>query len=345
MSASVAPPGPEALEGLRLDAEVTALEEDHVLVRLTGEGAGAEGLVPLGDFRVARSDPPQVAVGDRFEVHVEHRAQDGRRFVVSRDKAMRLRAFERVLEAYRAGERVEGEVVGTVEGGFSVDVGVRAFLPASQVGTRPIRRPEEILGQRFTFKIIRLDRSRQNVVVSRRVLIEADREARLARLKVGAIVEGTVKSFTEYGAFVDIGSGVEGLLHLVEMSWSRVRKPQDQVALGDRITVKVIEIDKERRRISLSLRQLQDDPWLTAMERYPEGTVVRGLVVSKTDFGCFIEIETGLEGLIHSTGGLVAAGDAAILRKTDIGDELTARVVDVDLAAKRMSLILHRDDG
>lgn len=352
----------EALEGRFLEAEVASIEEDHVLVRLDGwtgdmskasrggEGGGrikfeADGVVPLGDFRVAQSDPPEVAVGDRFLVHVEQRTNDGRRWIVSRDKARRLKAFETVLEAYRSGQTVEGEVAGTIEGGFSVDVGVRAFLPASQVAMRPIRRSDDILGQRFTFKIIRFDRSRQNVVLSRRVLLEAERNERLERLKVGAVVEGTVKSFTDYGAFVDIGGGVEGLLHLEEMSWGRLRRPQEAVALGDRLTLTVINLDKAKMRISLSLRQLQDDPWLIVSKKYPLQSTVHGLVVSKTDVGCFLEIEPGLEGLVFSKGPMVGPRDAAILRKVDIGDEISARVVDIDLGARRMTLVVAHEDS
>ena len=225
----------EPLDGLVLPAEVVAIvaDDDQAVVRLRGAGDGGEGVIPLGDFRVARSDEPQVAVGDEVQVHIEHLASDGQRWIASRDKAMRLAAFRKAQQQHRTGERVEGEIVGTVDGGYSVDIGVRAFLPASQVGMRPIRRSDEVLGQRFTFKIIRFDRNRQNIVVSRRVLLESERDERLRRLKQGALVEGKVKSFTEYGAFVDIGAGVEGLLHIEEMSWSRLRRPQEAVKMGE----------------------------------------------------------------------------------------------------------------
>lgn len=337
----------DVLEGLLLPAEVTELhpDDDQVAVRLNGKGNGAEGLVPLGDFRVAQSDPPKVAVGDAIEVHVEQRSSDGRRWVASKDKAMRLRAFRTVQETFRNGAKIEGEVVGTMEGGYSVDIGIRAFLPASQVGMRPVRRSEEVLGQHFTFKIIRFDKSRQNVVVSRRVLLEVERDARLERLKKGALVEGAVKSFTDYGAFVDIGAGVEGLLHIEEMSWNRLRRPQEAVKLGDKITCKVILVDQDKKRISLSLRQIQDDPWAKVTEKYTVGTVVSGLVVSKTDFGAFLELEPGLEGLVHSTGALVAPGDSATLRRVDIGDELSGRVVDIDRDRRRLSLVLAGKDA
>lgn len=344
-AASSAPAEPLVLEGSSLPAEVLELhpDDDQVLVRLEGHGQGEEAVVPLGDFRVARSDTPAVAVGDRTEVHVEQRTNDGKRWVASRDKVVRLAAFKTVQEAYRGGELVEGEIVGSIEGGFSVDVGVRAFLPASQVGMRPVKRPDEILGQRLTFKIIRFDRNRQNVVLSRRILLEADRDQRLARLREGAVVEGTVRSFTDYGAFVDIGSGIEGLLHIEEMGWSRIKRPQDVVKANQSIKCKVIGLDRAKKRISLSLRQLQDDPWLTIEQKYPAGATLKGLVVSKTDFGVFLDLEPGLEGLVLSSGALVAPGDAAALRKVDLGDELEAKVVDIDLEGRRLSLVLVRE--
>ncbi|MBX2813139.1 MAG: S1 RNA-binding domain-containing protein [Myxococcales bacterium] len=330
------------LDGLLLDAEVisVATDDDQAVVRLHGAGTQAEAVVPLGDFRVGRSDVAMVAIGARLPVHVEHLGQDGRRWIASHDKAMRLAAFERVLATHRAGETIDGEIVGQVDGGFSVDVGVRAFLPASQVSIRAVRRPEEVLGQRCTFKIIRFDRNRQNIVVSRRVLLESERDERLGRLRQGALVEGCVRSFTEYGAFVDIGAGTEGLLHIEEMGWSRVRRPQDVVTLGDTITCKVIHLDKDKKRISLSLRQLQDDPWLSASEKYAPGTVVKGLVVSKTDYGVFVELEPGLEGLVFSTGPIVDPQDAAKLGNVDIGDDLAAKVVDINLETKRLSMVL-----
>lgn len=332
------------LDGLLLDAEVIEVitDDDQAVIRLHGEGAEAEAVLPLGDFRVAQSDEAKVKVGDKIAVHVEHLAHDGHRWIASHDKAVRLAEFEKTLSAYKAEQLVEGEVVGQVEGGFSVDIGVRAFLPASQVGMRPVRRAEEVLGQRLTFKIIRFDRSRQNIVVSRRVLLEAERDERLGRLRKDALVEGRVRSFTDYGAFIDIGAGIEGLLHVEEMSWSRIQRPQDVVKLGETLTCKVISLDSDKKRISLSLRQLQDDPWLTAVDNYKPDTIVSGLVVSKTDFGVFVELEPGLEGLVFSTGPFVAAEDAAKLRMVDIGDDVSARVVDINLETKRLSMVLAK---
>lgn len=342
MDSPAAPELVDGLEGQLLEAEVIEVldGDQQVVARLGEEAASIEVTIPLGDFRVAQSDVPQLSAGERFEVHVEQRTQDGKRFVASRDKALRLRALQRVEAAFRAKEPVEGEVVGHMEGGFAVDVGVRAFLPSSQVALRPIRKTDEVLGQRFTFSIIRFEKNRQNVVVSRRVLLETERKDRLGRLREGAVVEGTIRSFTEYGAFVDIGGGVEGLLHIEEMSWTKVRRPQNVVAKGDVVKVKVIKLEKGKGRISLSLRQLQDDPWSSAADKYSVGSIVNGLVVSKTDFGVFLEIEPGLEGLVHSAGKLVSPRDAAILKRVDIGDELAARVLDVDQETRRMSLAL-----
>lgn len=333
----------DSLEGRILEAEVLEVHEaDQQVIARLADG-GAEVTVPLGDFRVAQSDRPEPKAGERLEVHVEHLSHDGKRFVASRDKVGRLRALERVQKAFEAKERVEGEIVGLTDGGFSVDIGVRAFLPASQVSLRPIKRPDDVLGQTLSFEIIRFEKSRQNVVLSRRTLLEGERKDRMSRLKVGAVVEGVVRSFTEYGAFLDIGAGVEGLLHVEEMGWTKIKSPKDVVALGDEVRVKVIKLEKGKGRISLSLRQLQDDPWSTAADRYPAGTIVSGPVVSKTDFGCFLEIESGLEGLVHSSGAMVGAEDTAALRKVDIGDEIQARVLDLDPEARRLSLALHRE--
>lgn len=333
------------LDGLILPSELVSVDEDHVVVRLEGDGQGAEAVVPLGDFRTAQSDQIEAKPGERFEVHVEQLSQDKTRWVASKDKVWRLRAFDRVREAYAAKAPVTGEVVGLVDGGYSVDLGVRAFLPSSQVGLRPPRRPDEVLGQELSFEIIRFDRARQNVVVSRRTLLEREQKDRLGRLKVGAIVDGTVRSFTDYGAFVDIGGGLDGLLHVEEMAWTRVRRPQDICEVGQTLRLEVIQIEKGKKRISLSLRRLQDDPWMDVAERFPVGSVVSGLVVSKTDFGCFLELERGLEGLVHSTGPLVESGDAAAIRKIDIGDEIRARIVDIELGARRLSLVLAHEEG
>ncbi len=328
---------PQALEGLFLPAEVRSVSEEYAVVQL--KDSELLGWVPLSDFKVAKDDEPQVKVGDSFEVHVEQLAQDGSHYIVSRDKAVRLTAFNGVWAAFKAEEPVEGEVVGIVDGGFSVDIGVRAFLPASQIAMRQVRNPEEVLGQRFQFKIVRFERGRQNIVLSRRILMEAERDKRLEHLKEGAMTEGTVRSIADYGVFVDLG-GADGLVHIKDLSWSPVSHPSEVVQVGDKIRVKVLKLDKNAKRISLGVRQLEDDPWASFEKDFPSGTQVSGPVVSKTDYGVFVEFKRGIEGLVHSTGPLVQPGDKERLRKVDIGDEVKAKIVDVDIESKRISMTL-----
>ena len=321
------------VEGTIVDAAVISVADDQVVVRF-GEG---EGFIPIADFKQRRSDQPQINVGDTFRVYVDHRPDEVGRFLASRDKALRLEAFERAKAAFDRNETIEGEIVATVEGGFNIDIGVKAFLPASQFGLRPLRSPDQVLGHRFQFKIIRFNEARHNIVVSRRVLLEAEREAILDRVQVGAIVEGRVKSLVDYGAFVDVG-GIDGLLHNSDISWGRVKHPSEVLAVGDPVTVKVLKFDKKKRKLSLGLRQIQEDPWLTAGERYPLDAEVEGPVISKTDYGVFIEIEPGVEGLVHSTGPLVPDAAKEALRKVELGERIKAKVLDMDLPKKRMSL-------
>lgn len=324
----------DALEGAVVSAAVAALGEDEVIVTLEG---GAEGALPFGEVRDRASGEARVKVGDTFPVLVDQRLPGGR-YVVSKDKAERLAVMERLEAAFRAGEVVEGQVVGETDGGFSVDVGLKGFLPSSQIGLRPVRDPEQVLGQTFSFKILRVNRERANVVLSRRVLLEAERDKALGRLKVDAIVEGTVRRVLDYGAFVDVG-GIDGLLHVSDLSWGRVKHPSDVVKPGQKLMLKVLQFDKETRKLSLGLRQIQDDPWLEVPAKYPVGTAVAGMVISRTDYGCFIEVEPGVEGLVHSTGPMVTPEAKRHLEKAELGDDLAAVVVDLDLAAKRMSLV------
>lgn len=325
----------EDLRGAFVDATVTGINDEHVAVQLPGD---VQGIIPRTDLARRATDDVNVSVGDSFSVYVEQHS--GERYLVSKDKADRMAQLDRLGAMSKAGELVEGEVVGATKDGLVVDVGVRAFCPNAQFALRPLRNPDEVLGQTFTFKISRFQKARQNVVLSRRAMLEKDRDRAIKQLKVGALVQGRVARFTDFGAFVDIG-GVDGLLHIGDMSWGRINKPSEAVELGQTLTLKVLKFDKKTRRISLGLRQCQDDPWLTVSERYPSGTRVRGPVVSKTDFGCFIEIEGGVEGLVHISGPMVTDTAQKILSKTDVGDELEATVLDLDASHKRMSLALY----
>lgn len=308
-------------------------EGEAVRVSLPSEPA-AEGIVAQGDL----TERP--APGAQLEVYVEQLSSESPPvYLVSAEKAARLAMYRPVEAAFKAGEVVEGELVSTTEGGYVVDLmGIAAFCPASQVGLRPPRSPQELYGRKLSFKIIRFNRERHNVVLSRRVLLEAERERTMKKLKEGAILDGRVRSLTDFGAFVDLG-GVEGLLHISDMSWGRVGHPSKLVSVGDKLVVKVLKLENKGRRISLGLKQLEDDPWLTAAERYPAGSKVQGMVVSRTDFGCFLEVEPGVDGLIHASGPMVSAQAQRAIAKIQIGDELEAEVYDIDRSARRMSLL------
>ena len=321
--------------GSLVEASVVSVDEEQVQVDL---GEVGKTSIPIADFRVRKSEPPQVEPGARFAVYIDA-ISDAGEITASRDRAMRVEALSRVAEHFKEGKLIEGEVLAKVDGGFNVDVGVKAFLPDSQFGMRPVRDAEEVLGQRFSFKIIRFNEERQNVVLSRRALLEAERDKTMAKLKVGNVIEGTVRRFADFGAFVDVG-GIEGLLHNDDLSWGRVKHPSEILNLGEPITVKVLKHDKKKRRLSLGLRQIQEDPWLGAEKRYPDGQEVSGAVVAKTDYGCFIEIEPGVEGLVHSTGALVSPEGKEKLKGTSVGDQLTAKVLEVDAKKKRISLSL-----
>ncbi len=324
----------EVLEGAVLAAVVRALGEDEIELELAG---GARGALPPADVRDRETGALRVKAGDGLAVLVEHRADD--RWLVSHDKARRLAALDRVQGCFERGEPIEGEVVGELEGGFAVDVGLKAFLPASHVGLRPPRRPDDLLGETLSVKVIRFDRDRVNVVVSRRVILEAERDRTLARLVPDAIVRGTVRSIVDYGAFVDLG-GIDGLLHVTDMSWGRVRHPSDVVKVGQELALKVLKFDRDANRLSLGLRQLEDDPWLDVPRKYPAGTRVTAMVVGKTDFGVFVTLEPGVEGLVHVVGPTVDDAARERLRRAEVGEDLTAEVVELDLARKRLSLVL-----
>jgi small subunit ribosomal protein S1 len=304
-------------------------DEGGFVVRLPN---GTEVVVPPGE--VGREP---VRVGEPEWVFVDQYSEAREGFVGSFDRARRLRRLDALERAMREDQSVEGEVVSAVVGGFAVDVGLRAFVPTSQIALRAPRDPDEVLGQRLQFKVIRCQKTRANVVLSRRPLLEAERRSLFAEIRPGATVEGTVRAYSESGVIVDV-QGVEAFMHVGDMTWGRERDPQKLVRLGERLRAKVLRVEKKRHRLQLGLRQTQDDPWTDADRRYPPGTEVTGMVVSRTDFGCFIEFEPGLEGLVFSSGPL--ASDEERLRRADIGDELTAVVVEVNLTAQRISLQL-----
>jgi small subunit ribosomal protein S1 len=261
--------------------------------------------------------------------------------VLSKEKADKMKIWDEISAACERDELVEGTIVGRVKGGLSVDIGVKAFLPGSQVDLRPIRNLDKLIGEKFKFKVIKFNKKRGNIVLSRRVLLEKEREElkkdTLQKLKEGAVLQGVVKNLTDYGAFIDLG-GIDGLLHITDMSWGRVGHPSEMLNVGDEVRVIVLKFDPATERVSLGMKQIQEDPWAHAAERYPPGTRIEGKVVSITDYGAFIEIEPGVEGLVHVSEMSWTKRVKHPSKMMAIGDKVGAVVLDVDAKAKRISL-------
>ncbi len=285
-------------EGEVVTGKIISVDKDHVLVDI---GYKSEGQIRINEFKDEDGNL-NAEVGDPVDVMVEWWDEEEERVVLSKEKATKVRVWEEIKKSYDEDGVVEGVIVNRVKGGFSVDIGVQAFLPGSQADLRPIRNLDDMVGETFAFKILKYNRKRSNIVLSRRAILELERESQRAET-LGAIhedklVEGIVKNITEYGVFVDLG-GVDGLLHITDISWGRVKHPSELFAVGDEITVKILNLDVERERVSLGMKQLTEDPWATATEKYTLGSRVRGKVVSLTDYGAFVELEEGIEGLIH----------------------------------------------
>ncbi len=327
----------EVQEGEIISAYVLSVNKDFVLVDI---GYKSEGLIPTNEFPLINGEP-QIKVGDKVDVLVETRENEYGHMVLSKEKADRLKVWDEISAACERDEVVEGVVIGRVKGGLQVDIGVRAFLPGSQVDLRPIRNLEKLIGERFKFRVIKFNKKRGNIVLSRRVLLEKDREEKrkvtLQHLTEGAVMEGIVKNLTDYGAFVDLG-GVDGLLHVTDMSWGRVQNPNGLFEVGQTVKVVVLKYDAENERVSLGMKQTQEDPWQMAQKEFPVGVRVKGKVVSLTDYGAFIELKPGVEGLIHVSEMSWTKRVKHPSKIVNIGDEVEALVLDIDQENKRISL-------
>jgi len=325
-------------EGELLEGRVVKLHATDVIVDF---GYKSEGLVPIEQF--AQADGTiHVQVGDHIDVMVDRQGIQPEGYILlSHQKASRLRSWETLEKAHRDGLVVSGRVTGRIKGGLTVDVGVPAFMPGSQIDTRPTHNLDSLLGQDIPVKIVKLNRRRGNVVVSRKMAVEEEQHTRksaaLGVLEEGAIVTGIVKNLTDYGAFIDLG-GIDGLLHVSDMSYGRVNHPSEVVTAGDEITVKVLKFDREKERISLGLRQMVPDPWETVAERYPQGAKVIGRVVSVTDYGAFVELEAGVEGLIHISEMTWSRRMKHPSKVVKVGDQVEAVVLDVKPRDRRVSL-------
>jgi small subunit ribosomal protein S1 len=317
---------------------VVEIRNDVVVVNA---GLKSEGIVPIEQFWNERGEL-EVKVGDEVKVALDAIEDGFGETRLSREKAKRSLVWDELETAQQANATVTGKISGKVKGGFTVDIkDVRAFLPGSLVDVRPVRDPVFLEGKELEFKIIKLDRKRNNVVVSRRAVVESEhseeREQLLERLQEGAVVKGVVKNLTDYGAFVDLG-GIDGLLHITYMAWKRVRHPSEVVNVGDELEVRVLRFDRERNRVSLGLKQLGEDPWVAISRRYPTGTRLFGKVSNVTDYGCFVELEPGVEGLVHVSEMDWTNKNVNPAKMVQVGDEVEVMVLDVDEERRRISL-------
>ncbi|MGH8280347.1 MAG: 30S ribosomal protein S1 [Gammaproteobacteria bacterium] len=324
--------------GAILMARVMEIRPDVVIVNA---GLKSEGVIPAEQFRNENGEL-EITVGDDVEVALDAFEDGSGETRLSREKAKRARSWTRLEDAFTKGEIVKGFINGKVKGGFTVEVdGVRAFLPGSLVDVRPVRDPAYLEGKELEFKVIKLDQKRNNVVVSRRAVVEAEysaeREQLLNNLQEGVIVKGIVKNLTEYGAFVDLG-GIDGLLHITDMAWKRVKHPSEVVTVGQEIEVKVLKFDRERNRVSLGLKQLGDDPWVDITRRYPASTRLFGKVTNIADYGCFVEVEPGVEGLVHVSEMDWTNKNVNPAKVVQVGDEVEVMVLEIDEERRRISL-------
>ena len=324
--------------GSIISGTVVQIDDDFIVVNA---GLKSEGVIPASQFMNEKGEV-EVAIGDSVDVAMDMIDDGFGETRLSREKAKRAEAWTRLEGAHEAAETVVGTIADKVKGGFTVDLGdIRAFLPGSLVDVRPVRDTSYLENKELEFKVIKLDRRRNNVVVSRRAVVEqeggADRDALLESMQEGAIVKGVVKNLTEYGAFVDLG-GVDGLLHITDMAWKRVKHPNEIVEVGQEIDVKVLKFDKERMRVSLGLKQMGDDPWVDIARRYPEHTRLFGKVSNIADYGCFVELEEGVEGLVHVSEMDWTNKNIHPSKVVSLGDEVEVVVLDIDEERRRISL-------
>jgi len=324
-------------EGEVVTGRIISIDKDLVLIDI---GYKSEGQVRIQEFMDEKGNV-KAKVGDAVEVMVEWWDDEDERVLLSKDKATNIKVWEAIKKSYDEEGTVKGTITNRVKGGFSVDIGVPAFLPGSQADLRPIRNLDEMVGKSFDFKILKYNRKRSNIVLSRRAILEREldekRAATMATIQEGKVVEGIVKNITEYGVFVDLG-GVDGLLHITDISWGRVKHPSEFFSIGDPIKVKILNLDLENERVSLGMKQLVEDPWSTAAEKYAVGSRVTGKVVSLTDYGAFIELEEGIEGLIHVSEMSWTRKVRHPSKIVSVGDEVEAVVLDIKPESRRISL-------
>lgn len=334
----------ELQEGDITKGRVVQITQDSVMIDI---GYKSEGQVPLREF-LDKEGQPTIKVGDEIAVLIERREDENGIVRLSKAKADHFKVWDRIVEACEKGESVEATISQRIKGGFYAEIdGVTAFLPGSQVDLKPVRNPDKLIGQKFLFRILKYNRRKNNVIVSRRVLLEEERESlrktTLETLTEGAVVDGTVKNITDYGAFIDLG-GIDGLVHLTDLSWGKVTHPSQLLKIGDTVKVKVLKFNREDNKISLGIKQTVEDPWIRAGEKFPPGTRTSGTVVNITDYGAFVELEPGLEGLVH-----ISEMSWTKLKhpsqKVKVGESIEVEVLDLDPAGKRISLGMKQTES
>ncbi len=327
----------DILEGEIVKGKVLDIGTDSIMIDI---GYKSEGTIPVREFLNAQGQLP-IQVGDVVEVYLESKEDSEGIIVLSREKAEKIKVWEEISKVYEKGGMVHGTIVGKTKGGLIVDIGVRAFLPGSQVDLRPVRDLDRVIGKTFPMKIIKLNQRRGNIVLSRRELLEDERkglkEKTLATLEEGKVLKGKIKNLTEYGAFIDLG-GLDGLLHITDMSWGRIGHPSELFTVGDEVEVVVLKFDRQTERVSLGYKQRLSDPWKTVTEKFEPGDKVKGKVVSITDYGAFVELEPGAEGLVHISEMSWTQRVKHPSKVVTVGDVVEVVILDIDQSARRISL-------
>ena len=324
-------------EGEVITGEIVQLDREYVLVDI---GYKSEGRISISEFTNA-DKKVEVKLGDQVDVLLEQKEDDNGHIILSKEKAARIKLWDKIKVVYEENGTIQGKIISRVRGGLSVDIGPQAFLPGSQVDLRPIRDLDALIGTEHDFKIVKYDKRQGNIVLSRRALLkekrDTQREETLKNLVEGAIMEGTVTNITNYGLFIDLG-GIDGLVHITDLSWGRVGHPSESYQTGDRISVKVLNFDKENERVSLGIKQLTPDPWSEAANKFPVGTKITGRVVSLTDYGAFLEVQEGVEGLIHVSEMSWTRKIRHPTQVLKVGDKVDAIVLNIDATKRRISL-------
>lgn len=324
-------------EGSIVKGTIMKIRTEGVMLDI---GYKSEGMIPIQEF--TGDELKKIKVGDAIEVYLEEKEDDEGNIVLSKDKADKIKIWEAIGEACEKGEPMEGKIVARIKGGMTVDIsGVKAFLPGSQIDLRPIKNMDQLIGRTYSMKVLKVNQQRGNIVLSRRAILEEDREKKkgavIARLNEGEIIQGVVKNITEYGVFIDLG-GIDGLLHITDMSWGRISHPSELFMLGDKVEVVVLKYDRESERVSLGFKQKTPDPWGAVEERYPIGKKARGKVVSITEYGAFVELEEGIEGLVHISEMSWTQKIKHPSKLVAIGDVIDAIVLSADKENRKISL-------